>query len=468
LSRGRICVGIGSADVLDIPALIETTFPAGFLWGAATSAYQIEGSPLADGAGASIWHRFAHTPGKIADNSNGDVACDHYRRFAEDVQLMRDLGIQAYRFSVSWPRVMPVGIGRLNRAGIDFYSRLVDTLLEHEIQPVVTLYHWDLPAALEDRGGWAAPEVADWFAEYADVMFRSLAGRVRIWATINEPWVVMDHGYVEGEHAPGKRDLQAAAAVAKNLLRAHAAAVQAGRSAGDFQIGLVVNLVPVHPASESTADRAAAARLDAYINRQFLDPALLGESPPELAEIFGRNWQPWDVAELTRLQQPLDFVGVNYYLRLVVRDDATNGPTRSRTVQQADCPHSAMGWEIYPQGLTDTLQWINKRYANLPVYITENGAAFDDRYGGEDIVDDPLRVQYLRSHLLAARQAIDAGVNLRGYFVWSLLDNFEWGRGFSKRFGVVYVDFPTQRRVPKLSARFYSEVMRNNGLALVG
>jgi beta-glucosidase len=448
--------------------LTDTRFPAEFLWGAATSAYQIEGSPLADGAGASIWHRFAHTPGKIADHFNGDVACDHYRRFTEDVRLMRDLGIQAYRFSVSWSRVLPEGVGRVNRAGIDFYSRLVDTLLEHQIQPMVTLYHWDLPAALEDRGGWVIPQVADWFAEYARLMFRSLGDRTRMWATINEPWVVMDHGYVEGEHAPGLRDLSKAVAVSKNLLRAHAAAVEVGRAEGDFQIGLVVNLVPIHAASESAEDRAAAARLDAYLNRHFLDPALLGECPRELADVFGSAWQPWDSSELARLRQPLDFVGVNYYLKLVVRNDPTKGPTRARIVPQANCPRTAMDWEIYPQGLTDTLAWIRDRYGNLPIYITENGAAFDDHFDSNAAVDDPQRVQYLREHLLAARQAIEVGVNLRGYFVWSLLDNFEWGRGYSKRFGIVYVDFATQRRVPKSSAGFYTDVIRTNGLALNG
>jgi beta-glucosidase len=448
--------------------LSSQTFPAGFLWGAATSAYQIEGSPLADGAGASIWHRFSHTPGKIADNSTGDVACDHYRRFADDVQLTSELGIPGYRFSVSWSRVLPEGVGRVNRAGIDFYSRLVDALLAHNIQPMVTLYHWDLPGALEDRGGWAAPQMSDWFAEYAEVLFQSLGDRVRMWATINEPWVVMNHGYVEGEHAPGRRNLPEAVAVAKNLLRAHAAAVQAGRAAGDFQIGLVVNLVPVHPASDSPADRAAATRLDAYINRQFLDPAVLGQSPVELAGIFGDAWQPWDDAELTRIGQPLDFVGVNYYLRLVVRDDPNQHPTRARLVPQLNCPHTAMGWEIYPRGLTDTLIWIKQRYGDVPIYITENGAAFDDRLESAESVDDPQRVEYLRHHLQAARRAIDAGVNLRGYFVWSLLDNFEWGHGYSKRFGIVYVDFETQRRILKSSARFYADVIRSNGLALGG
>jgi beta-glucosidase len=379
---------------------------------------------------------------------------------------MRELGIQAYRFSISWSRVLPEGVGRVNPAGVDFYRRLVNTLLEHGIEPMVTLYHWDLPAALEDRGGWVAPEVADWFAEYAQLMFRSLGDRARMWATINEPWVVMDHGYVAGEHAPGLRDLPKAVAVSKNLLRAHAAAVQAGRAEGDFHIGLVVNLVPIHAESDSAADRAAAARMDAYLNRQFLDPALLGQSPAELADIFGPAWHPWDAAELKRVRQPLDFVGVNYYMKLVVRDDPAKGPTRARIVPQANCPRTAMDWEIYPQGLTETLAWTNERYGDLAIYIAENGAAFDDHVNSNGAVDDPLRVQYLRDHLAAARQAIEAGVNLRGYFVWSLLDNFEWGHGYTRRFGIVSVDFESQRRVPKSSARFYADVIRTNGQIL--
>ena len=445
---------------------LDTTFPNEFLWGAATSAYQIEGSPLADGAGESIWHRFAHTLGRIADGTHGDVACDHYRRFAEDVRLMRELGIRAYRFSVSWSRVLPEGTGRTNQAGLDFYSRLVDTLLDHEIEPMVTLYHWDLPAALEDRGGWAEPQAADWFAEYAQLMYRTVGDRVPKWATINEPWVVMNEGYVAGRHAPGRCDLAEAAAVAKNLLRAHAAAVAAYRADWNEQIGLVVNLVPVHPATDSDADRLAVQRHDAYLNRQFLDPALLGEIPIELPEIFGDAWSDWTADNLAQIRQPLDFIGVNYYLRLVVCDDASAGPTCARIVPQTNCPHTAMEWEIYPRGLTETLAWVRDRYGELPLYITENGAAFDDTVEPNGGIRDSQRVEYLVEHLRAAKEAISAGVNLRGYFVWSLLDNFEWACGYSKRFGIVYVDFPTQRRVPKTSARLYTEVIRTHGTAL--
>ena len=406
------------------------------------------------------------TPGKIADGTSGDVACDHYRRFMDDVGLMRELGIKAYRFSISWSRVLPAGTGKPNGPGLDFYSRLIDALLEHGIEPMVTLYHWDLPQALEERGGWANSESTNWFAEYADVMYRKLDDRVTLWATINEPWVIVDQGYVEGHHAPGHRDWTEAAIVSKNLLKAHAAAVAAYRAVGKHQIGLVVNLVPIHAASENDADRQAANRLDAYFNRQFLDPVLLGSVPTELPDMFGAAWPAWTTDELRQIRQPLDFVGINYYLRLVVRDDPSAGPARARAVRQPNCPHTAMDWEIYPQGLTDILQWVHDRYGKVPLYITENGAAFDDQIQPNGGIQDTQRVQYLTDHLRAARRAIDIGVDLRGYFVWSLFDNFEWQQGYSKRFGIVHVDFETQQRVPKSSARFYDEVVRTNGVAL--
>jgi beta-glucosidase len=446
----------------------EETFPADFLWGTATSAYQIEGSPLADGAGPSIWHRFSHRPGKIANDDNGDVACDHYRRFEDDVRLMRELGIPAYRFSVSWSRVLPEGSGRANQPGLDFYRRLVDTLLKHNIRPMVTLYHWDLPAALEDRGGWADSQSIGWFTEYAKLMYGTLGDRVPMWCTINEPWVVVNEGYVEGRHAPGCRDCAEAAAVSKNLLLAHASAVEAYRAVCKGEIGLVVNLVPIHPASNTDADRQAAQRLDAYLNRHFLDPVLLGETPEEMAHMSGGVWANWTPEELRRVRRPTDFVGVNYYLRLMVSDDPASGPARAQIVSPPNCPRTATGWEIYPQGLTDTLRWIKERYGDLPIYITENGAAFDDEVGPNRTVSDPLRVQYLADHLRAARDAIDGGVDLRGYFLWSLLDNFEWACGYSIRFGIVRVDFESQHRMIKDSARFYSQVIRTDGKVLNG
>jgi beta-glucosidase len=446
--------------------LAETAFPSDFLWGAATSAYQVEGSPLADGAGPSIWHRFAHAPGKIAGGDHGDVACDHFRRFADDVALMRELGIGAYRFSISWSRVLPAGTGRVNRAGLDFYSRLVDTLLEHNIRPFATLYHWDLPAALEDRGGWAHADAPHWFADYAQLMFRALGDRVPMWATINEPWVITECGYVSGQHAPGRRDWAEAAAVGQNLLRAHAAAVAAYRAGWKDQIGLVVNLVPIHPASDSDADRQAATRMDTYVNRQFLDLAVRGEVPAELPEMFGSDWPAINVDELETLHPPIDFVGVNYYLRLVVRDDPLAGPARAAIVPPQGRPVTSLGWEIYPQGLVEILQWVRDCYGNLPLYVTENGAAFEDLPLPNGSVNDSQRVEYLKDHLQTAGQALEAGVDLRGYFVWSLFDNFEWQFGYSKRFGIVRVDYATQHRTPKDSARYYAKVIRSGGAAI--
>jgi beta-glucosidase len=450
--------------------LSSIVFPSDFVWGAATSAYQIEGSPLADGAGPSIWHQFSHMPGRIEGGDNGDVACDHYHRFADDVRLMRDLGLQSYRFSTSWSRVLPEGTGRPNPRGLDFYSRLVDTLIEHGIAPSVTLYHWDLPAAIEQRGGWAHADAPKWFAEYARLMFRTLGDRVPMWATLNEPWVTMDNGYVTGNHAPGRRDWAESARVSQNLLRAHAAAVAVYRTQWRQQIGLVVNLVPIYPATDSPADHAAANRMDAYLNRQFLDPALLGRFPEEMSEMFGEAWPGMTADELQQLRQPIDFIGINYYLRLFVRDAtsdaATAGPPRAAIVAPPSRPRTALGWEIYPRGLAEILAWVQSRYGEVPLYVTENGAAFDDIPLQNGSVNDVERVKYLKEHLQAAGQALRAGVQLRGYFVWSLLDNFEWHHGYSTRFGIVRVDYPTQRRTLKASARFYAEAIRSQGAAL--
>lgn len=443
----------------------STRFPAGFLWGTATSAYQVEGSPLADGAGPSIWHRFSHTPGLVYRGETGDVACDHYRRFREDVRLMRELGLNAYRFSVSWSRVLPEGIGRVNPKGLDFYSRLVDALAEAGIQPSATLYHWDLPAALDDRGGWQNRDVADWFAEYARVVFRALDGRVAMWTTLNEPWVISDGGYLHGGLAPGHRNLFEAPRVSHNLLRAHGRAVAAYRAEGRHRIGLVVNLEPKCPASESAEDLAATRRADAYMNRQFLDPVFHGRYPEEMAGIFGSAWPDFPARDFDEIRRPIDFLGVNYYTRGVIRHDPGAWPVGAGRVRQPGL-HTEMDWEVYPDGLFDTLQWARDRYGSLPVFVTENGAAFDDPAPSGESVEDPLRVSFLRDHLRSAHRAIAAGVDLRGYFVWSLLDNFEWSYGTSKRFGIVAVDHSTQKRTLKSSARFYAGVARSGGSAL--
>lgn len=442
-------------------------FPENFLWGSATSAYQIEGSPLADDAGPSIWHRFAHTPGMTRNGDTGDVACDHYRRFREDIALMRELGLKAYRFSIAWARVFPEGTGRINRMGLAFYERLVDTLLENGIEPMATLYHWDMPAALDDRGGWLNREVAHWFADYARTMFRHLDGRVKMWATINEPCVITDGGYLHGVLAPGHRNRFEAPIASHNLLRSHALAVQAYRADGRHGIGLVVNLEPKYPASKSAEDRAATARADAYMNRQYLDPVFLGTYPAELREIFGEAWSEWPAADFALIREPIDFLGVNYYTRNVVRFDSRAWPLRASSVRQKRATYTETGWEVYPRGLTDTLVWVKDRYGNPPVYITENGAAFGDpaTVNGSGLAD-PQRVDYLKRHLLAVCAAIKAGCDVRGYFAWSVLDNLEWSHGFSKRFGIVHVDFATQKRTAKDSAHFYAKVIASNGRAI--
>jgi beta-glucosidase len=442
-------------------------FPRGFLWGAATSAYQVEGSPLADGAGPSTWHRFSHTPDRVHDGETGDVACDHYRRYPGDVALMRSLGINAYRFSISWSRVIPRGRGATNPAGLDFYARLVDALLANGIEPMITLYHWDLPAALDERGGWLNPEIVKWFAEYAAVVFRTLDDRVKLWTTLNEPWVSVDAGYLHGVHAPGHRSAFEATIAAHHLLRAHAEAVRAYRAQGRHRIGLVVNLEPKYAASDSAEDVAATTRADAYMNRQYLDPVFLGHYPEELAEVFGEAWPRWPADDVAPIRQPIDFLGINYYTRSVTRFDPRAWPLRAAAVRQKRATHTETGWEVFPAGLTRVLTWVKERYGNPPVYVTENGAAFFDPPSlDRDRVADPLRVDYLRKHLAAVHAAIADGADVRGYFVWSLLDNFEWSAGYGKRFGIVHVDFETQARTPKDSAGFYADVIASNGRIL--
>ncbi|MFN7941555.1 MAG: GH1 family beta-glucosidase [Thermoanaerobaculia bacterium] len=436
---------------------MSSRFPTGFLWGAATAAYQVEGSPRADGAGASIWHRFAHTPGRIAGGDTGDVACDHYRRFREDVALMRELGLTAYRFSISWSRVLPEGTGWINQRGLDFYRRLADALLAAGIAPMATLYHWDLPAALDDRGGWLNRDVAGWFADYTAVCARALDDRVAMWATLNEPWVVADGGYLHGTLAPGHANLFEAPRAAHHLLRAHAAGVAAYRAEGKGKIGVVINLEPKHAASDSAADRAATGRADAYMNRHFLDPLFFERYPEELAEVYGEGWPAELAGDLAGVAAPLDWLGINYYTRSVVRHDPDAWPTRATRVRQPGAVYTETDWEVYPEGLAEALRWTAARYGPIPLYVTENGAAFADPPRATDgRVEDPARVAYLASHLDALGRAIADGLDVRGYFAWSLLDNFEWSHGFAKRFGIVHVDFASQARTPKASARVYA------------
>lgn len=443
-------------------------FPPGFLWGAATSAYQIEGSPLADGAGPSNWHRFAHTPGRMAGGDHGDIACDHYRKWPEDVALMRQLGLNSYRFSVSWSRVMPEGRGRVNPAGLDFYSRLVDALRAAGIQPALTLFHWDLPAALEDRGGWLNPDIAEWFADYARVVYRALGDRVALWMTLNEPWVVVDAGYLHGVHAPGHRSLFEPPIAAHNLLRAHGAAVTAWRAESrPAPIGVVVNLEPKDPATESAGDREASRRADAWMNRYYLDPILLRRYPAEMPEIFGAAWPDFPPADFDRIGVPIDFVGINYYTRSLNRSAPAAWPVGAEPVRRPGVFYTTTGWEVHPASLTRTLRRVRELYGDHPIYITENGVALDDAPPGPSgRVEDPMRIDYFRNHLRALKDALDAGVDVRGYFAWSLLDNLEWAAGFDKRFGLIHVDRATLARTPKASAGFYRRVIETNGAAL--
>lgn len=445
-----------------------TRFPDNFLWGAATAAYQIEGSPLADGAGPSIWQRFSHDPRLMATKGDtGDVACDHYNRMESDVALMKQLGLQAYRFSVAWGRVLPEGTGRVNEAGLAFYERLVDTLIANGIEPLCTLYHWDMPAALDDRGGWLNRDSADWFADYARIMFERLDGRVKKWVTLNEPWVVTDGGYLHGALAPGHKNMFEAPIASHNIMRAHGAAVKVYREVGAHEIGLVVNIEPKYPASDRPEDIAATNRADAYMNRQYLDPALKGEYPAEMKEIFGEAWPEWPASDLADIAQPVDFIGINYYTRNVVRHDETQWPLKAGMVMQVGKTYTETGWEVHAPALVDLLKWFKQRYGDTPLYITENGAAFyDPPVAPEDGVQDPLRVAYLKSHIAAVGEAIAAGVDIRGYMLWSLFDNLEWSLGYSKRFGMVHVDFVSQTRTPKASAHLYSRIVASNGEVL--
>jgi beta-glucosidase len=448
-------------------------FPEGFLWGAATSAYQVEGSPLADGAGPSTWHRFTHTPGNVTNGDTGDVACDHWRRWPEDVRWMRRMGLNAYRLSVSWSRVMPEGRGPVNPAGLDGYARLVDALLAAGITPMVTLYHWDLPAALDDRGGWCNPDIENWFGDYAAVLFEALGDRVPLWATINEPWVIVDGGYLHGALAPGHRSPFEAPRAAHHVLLAHGAAVRAFRAARGTagRIGIVINLEPKDPASPAPEDAAATARADAQMNRHYLDGLFLGRYPDELPGIYGEGWPAagFPPGDFARIAAPIDFVGINYYARALTADDPEGWPTRSRKVMNPDAEVSDLDWEIHPAGLTRALKWVRERYTALPLYVTENGIALPEPSAlppGLGRFDDPRRVAYLRSHVSAVRDAMMDGVDVRGYFAWSLLDNLEWGHGFSKRFGVLHVDHATQVRTPKSSASFLRALAVTNGAAL--
>ena len=425
------------------------------MWGAATASYQIEGATDADGRGESIWDRFSHTPGRIRGGDNGDVACDHYHRYREDVALMAQLGLTAYRFSVSWPRVFPAGTGDMNGPGLDFYDRLVDELLAHGIAPHVTLYHWDLPQALEDAGGWPARATAEAFVDYARVVAARLGDRVGHIATLNEPSIVSDHGYRSGEHAPGRTEPEAALAAAHHLLLGHGLAVRAIREeAPGVSAGVVLNLEPKHPASPHLLDLEAAGIAHDQTNRWFLDPIVGRGYPEDGARAWGWSRREIREGDDEVVATPIDFVGVNYYSRSLVRSPrlgpVSSSPERERT---------GMGWEVYPEGLVEVLEFVASRTDDVPIFVTENGAAYP--VNELDPTSDPERVRFLHRHLDAALTAVDRGVPLRGYFVWSLLDNFEWAHGYGPRFGIVHVDYRTLERRVRDSGRFWAAVARD-------
>jgi beta-glucosidase len=429
------------------------TFPADFVWGAATAAYQVEGAAREDGRGESIWDRFTTLPGAIANGDDGAVACDSYHRYREDVRLMRELGLNGYRFSISWPRILPDGRGRPNPAGLDFYDRFVDELLANGIEPFPTLYHWDLPQALEDQGGWPARETVEAFAEYVEVVARRLGDRVSRWITQNEPWVIAWLGYGRGEHAPGRASTADAIAAAHHVLLAHGRAVEVLRSESPrADVGITIDVVPTHPLTDSEEDAAAARLEDGLRNRWFLDPVLRGAYPEDVLPHYAEFLPARAHDDMLVIGAPIDFLGVNYYRRHVVR--ATAGAPV--VVEPASGEFTEMGWEVYPDGLYELLLRLDHEYGVPALHVTENGAAFaDSRQNGT--VEDPARTAYLESHLDAIARAIAAGAPVQGYFVWSLLDNFEWTRGYSKRFGIVYVDYETLERVPKASYRWYRD-----------
>jgi beta-glucosidase len=452
---------------IDDRRLANGTFPADFIWGAATASYQVEGAVSEDGRSESIWDRFSHTPGKVANGDTGDVACDHYHRWPEDLHLLGELNLNAYRFSIAWPRVLPGGRGRINPAGLAFYDRLVDSLLEAAITPWVTLYHWDLPQVLEDDGGWPNRATADAFAELVDVTSRRLGDRVKHWITLNEPWCSAYLGYETGHHAPGRTSTRDGLAAAHTLLLAHGLAVPiVRRNSPDAQVGISLNLAQVYPSTDTAADRAAAERLIGFQNRWYLDPLYGRGYPPDMLELYGRHALAPSVEpnDLAIIAAPTDFLGLNYYSPSFARDEPGQTPLHASDAGLPDAERTEMGWVIHPQGLYDLLKGVARGYPTGPLYITENGAAYPDPPPDRGQVTDPRRQRYFARHLAVAHQAVAEGIPLGGYFAWSLLDNFEWAFGYTRRFGITYVDFSTQRRAIKASGRWLARVAGENRL----
>ncbi len=440
----------------------RNNFPHDFLWGVSTSSYQIEGAAKADGRGESIWDRFSHTQGKISDGSNGDIAVDHYHRYPEDIKLMKQLGINAYRFSIAWPRVLPQGRGAVNAAGLDFYDRLVDGLLEAEITPFLTLYHWDLPQALQDQGGWVNRETAHAFAGYAKTVVERLGDRVPYWATHNEMWCTAFLGYHRGLFAPGIQDFKRALAAAHHVLLSHGLALQVLRQIGpkDLQAGIAPNINPAYPASSKPEDVQAAWRFDGFFNRWFLNPLAGRGYPADMWQYYGDQVPEIRDGDLALISAPMDYLGVNYYAAARIRHDP-NGPLpHAKKIANKKLPLTA-DREINPPWLFGVLQRLTETYPFPRYFISENGAAFDDALSDDGQVHDQGRVDFLQAHIRQAEKAVRAGLPLKGYFIWSLMDNFEWASGYTLRYGIHYVDFNTLERIPKDSARWYRSFLKN-------
>ena len=442
----------------------ELCFPDKFVWGAATASYQIEGASQEAGKGESIWDRFCRVAGKISGGHTGDVSCDHYHRYRDDIQLMAQIGLKAYRFSVAWPRILPEGTGKVNQAGLDFYERLVDGILESGIEPYPTLYHWDLPQALQDRGGWGNRDIVEWFGQYAAVVSDRLGDRIKYWTTLNEPFGAAFAGHLLGEHAPGTKDSAVALKVSHHLLLSHGKAVQVIRQSvnDEAHLGIVLNLNPVHPASETDEDRAAARRFDGYLNRWFLEPLFRGSYPEDMLAWYGDSAPVIELDDLALISTKTDFLGVNYYSRRVVRAEPDEAFLQCYEVHPEESEYTDSGREIHPKGIYEMLKHLHDEYGIPRLYVTENGAVFTDEVSQDGQVHDTKRIEYLHEHIVQVRKAIGDGVPVCGYFVWSLMDNFEWKFGYTYRFGLIYVDYTNRERIIKDSGYWYKRVIEEN------
>jgi beta-glucosidase len=445
-------------------AQLAAQFPPTFLWGAATSSYQIEGAVNEDGRGRSIWDDFTMIPGKTHSDENGAVTIDHYHRYADDIALMARLGLKSYRFSIAWPRIFPDGTGAINEAGLAFYDRLIDTLLAHNIEPAITIYHWDLPSTLYLKGGWLNRATSYAFADYAEVVFKRYKDRVSIWQTLNEPWCSAFLGYGSGWHAPGHTNLAEALTASHYLLLGHGLALQRMRAlaSSKHKFGLTMLLSPVYSGNETPETARAVFQEDTFLNTWLCDPIFKGTYPAEIVRRLGGTL-PIQTGDMATISSPIDFLGVNYYTRVLLRGVEQNGEVQAQRIQPVpEACYTSMGWEIYPQGLTDLLVRLHQEYAPNAIYITENGSSFEDTVSEDGKVHDPRRNEYLKLHLAACAEAIRKGVPVQGYYLWSIFDNFEWGEGYSKRFGIVYIDYKTQERIIKDSGYWYASLIESH------